>query len=97
MIGGSPVLPHLLTGVRERQLRRSAQSLGHVTAFSPERVRQLAESAGLTVEFLSGAYFMRHKGFICENSRSWLRFNLRWGQAFPWWPGEIHWLARKPL
>lgn len=97
VIGGSPVLPHFLAGLRERQLRRSAQNLGHVTAFSPERVRQLAESAGLTIEFLSGAYFMRHKGFICENSRSWLRFNLRWGQAFPWWPGEIHWLARKPL
>ena len=96
VIGGSPVLPHCIMGIRERQLRRSAQNLGHVTAFSPERVRKLAEEAGLTIEFLSGAYFMRHKGFFCENSRAWLRLNLRWGRAFPWWPGEVHWLARKP-
>ena len=68
-----------------------------MTAFSPARVRKLAEEAGLQIEFLSGAYFMRHKGFICENSRAWLRFNLWWGRIFPWWPGEIHWLARKPL
>lgn len=96
IIGGSPVLPHSLIALRERQLRRTAQRFGHVTAFSPRRVRELAEAAGLAVEFISGAYFMRHKGFICENSRAWLKFNLRWGRAFPWWPGEIHWLARKP-
>jgi SAM-dependent methyltransferase len=96
MIGGSPVLPNFLIGLRERQLRRSAERFGHVSVFSPARVRELAEKAGLTIEFLSGAYFMRHKGFVCENSRSWLRFNLKWGRTFPWWPGEIHWLARKP-
>lgn len=95
VIGGSPVLPHCLVRLRERQLRRTAQPLGHVTVFSPERVRELATATGLTIEFISGAYFMRHKGFICENSRSWLKFNVRWGRAFPWWPGEIHWLARK--
>ncbi len=96
VIGGSPVLPHFLIGLRERQLHRTAQRLGHVTVFSPARVRELAEAAGLTIEFLSGAYFMRHKGFILENSRAWLKFNLKWGRAVPWWPGEIHWLARKP-
>lgn len=96
IIGGSPVLPHCLIGLRERQLRRTAQKFGHVTVFSPARVRALAEAAGLTIEFLSGAYCIRHKGFFLENSRAWLRFNLRWGRAFPWWPGEIHWLARKP-
>lgn len=96
VIGGSPVLPHGLIKLRERQLRRTAQDLGHVTVFSPARVLEIAEAAGLTIEFISGAYFMRHKGFILENSRAWLRFNLRWGRAFPWWPGEIHWLARKP-
>jgi SAM-dependent methyltransferase len=96
VIGGSPVLPHFLVGLRERQLRRTAERFGHVTVFSPARVRALAESAGLTIEFISGAYFMRHKGFICENSRTWLKFNVRWGRIFPWWPGEIHWLARKP-
>jgi SAM-dependent methyltransferase len=95
IIGGSPVLPHFLVRLRERQLRRTAQQFGHVTVFSPQRVRALAETAGLTIEFLSGAYCLRHKGFFLENSRAWLRFNLRWGRAFAWWPGEIHWLARK--
>lgn len=96
VIGGSPVLPHFLVNIRERQLRRTAEIFGHVTAFSPARVKELAESAGLTIEFLSGAYCMRHKGFLLENSRAWLKFNLRWGRSFPWWPGEVHWLARKP-
>lgn len=96
IIGGSPVLPHFLIGLRERQLRRTAQMFGHVTVFSPARIRRMAAAAGLTIEFISGAYCMRHKGFFLENSRAWLRFNLRWGGAFPWWPGEIHWLARKP-
>ncbi len=96
VLGGSPVLPHFLIGLRERQLRKTAQHLGHVTVFSPARVRELGEAAGLKIEFISGAYFMRHKGLILENSRAWLKFNLRWGEAFPWWPGEIHWLARKP-
>ena len=96
IIGSSPVLPNFLVGFRERQLRQSAQRFGHVTAFSPSRVRQLAKAAGLTIEFLSGAYFMRRKGFVFENSRAWLKFNLRWGRTFPSWPGEIHWLARKP-
>jgi hypothetical protein len=67
-----------------------------VSAFSPQRVAQLVGSAGLKLEFFSGAFFMRHKGFALENSRRWLRLNLWWGRMFPWWPGEIYWLARKP-
>jgi SAM-dependent methyltransferase len=96
VIGGSPVLPHFLVDLRERQIRKTAQAFGHVTAFSPQRVKQVVESAGLELEFISGAFFMRHKGFALENSRTWLKLNLLWGKLFPWWPGEIHWLARKP-
>jgi SAM-dependent methyltransferase len=96
VIGGSPVLPHPLIQLRERQLRATAAPFGHVSAFSPERVRQLVRAAGLELEFVSGAFFMRHKGFPLENSRTWLRWNLRWGRMFPSWPGEIYWLARKP-
>jgi SAM-dependent methyltransferase len=91
VIGGSPVLPHPLVGLRERQLRASAAPFGHVSAFSPQRVAQLVGSAGLKLEFFSGAFFMRHKGFALENSRRWLRLNLWWGRMFPWWPGEIYW------
>lgn len=96
IIGGSPVLPHFLVARRERQLRKTAKGLGHVSVFSPTRVRELVADAGLELEFISGAFFMRHKGFVCENYQAWLKFNLWWGQLFPWWPGEIHWLARKP-
>ena len=96
IVGGSPVLPHFLVTRRERQLRKTVKGLGHVSVFSPTRVREFVASAGLELEFISGAFFMRHKGFVCENFRGWLKFNLRWGRLFPWWPGEIHWLARKP-
>ena len=96
IIGGSPVLPHFLVARRERQLRKTAKGFGHVSVFSPTRVREFVAGAGLELEFISGAFFMRHKGFVCENFQTWLKFNLRWGQLFPWWPGEIHWLARKP-
>jgi len=96
IIGGSPVLPHFMVAQRERHLRKTAKSLGHVSVFSPTRVREFVADAGLELEFISGAFFMRHKGFLCENFRTWLKFNLRWGELFPWWPGEIHWLARKP-
>ena len=58
-------------------------------------VKRMAESAGCTAEFLSGAFFMRSKGSSLENSPAWLRFNLRWGGLFPGWPGEIYWLLRK--
>jgi hypothetical protein len=39
---------------------------------------------------------MRSKGSPLENSAAWMRFNLAWGRLFPWWPGEIYWLMRKP-
>ena len=95
IIGGSPVLPHFLVKLREYQLRKNASPLGHVSVLSPARIREIVEAAGLELEFISGAFFMRHKGFVCENSRTWMKWNLRWGRAVPWWPGEIHWLARK--
>ena len=96
VIGGFPVLPHPLIGIREKQVRKTAQPMGHVSIFSPERVKSMAESAGLKLEFSSGAFFARRKGSKIENSPAWLRFNLWWGNTFPWWPGEIYWLARKP-
>lgn len=97
VIGGFPVLPDFLIGMREKQVRKTAQPMGHVSIFSPERVKSMAESAGLKLEFSSGAFFARRKGSSIENSPEWLKFNLKWGNTFPWWPGEIYWLARKPL
>ena len=95
VIGGFPVLPHFLIGVREKQVRKTAKPMGHVSIFSPQRVRRMADAAGCDVEFLSGAFLMRSKGSSLENDPRWLRFNLWWGQRFPSWPGEVYWLARK--
>lgn len=96
MIGGFPSLPQGMLAKREAQLRATRRKFAHVSVFSPERVRSMAESNGLEVEFLSGAFFMRKKGFFLENQKGWLRFNLWFGALFPSWPGETYWILRKP-
>lgn len=96
LIGGFPVVPEAFRATREAQVRRTAAPMGHVSIFSPARVRRMAAGAGLVTEFASGAFFLRSKGSPLENSAAWLRFNLWWGRQFPWWPGEIYWLMRKP-
>jgi SAM-dependent methyltransferase len=96
LIGGFPVVPGPLAGIRESQVRKTAKPMGHVSVFSPGRVRRMAAQAGLQVEFMSGAFLMRSKGSALENSSAWMRFNIAWGQMFPGWPGEIYWLMRKP-
>lgn len=96
LIGGFPVVPSFMAGIREKQVRRTAAPMGHVSVFSPERVRKMAHEAGLETEFLSGAFLMRSKGSALENSPLWMRLNLLWGRTFPAWPGEIYWLMRKP-
>ena len=78
------------------QDQATAASMGHVSVFSPARVRRMAKDTGLRLEFISGAFFVRSKGSPLENSALWARFNLLWGAIFPGWPGEIYWLMRKP-
>ena len=96
LIGGFPVVPGFMAGIREKQIRQSAAPMGHVSVFSPDRVRRMAREAGLETEFLSGAFLVRSKGSALENSSLWMRANLFWGRMFPAWPGEIYWLMRKP-
>ena len=96
MIGGFPSVPHFMSSLREKEIRPKARKFGHVSVFSPYRVREMAASNGLGVEFLSGAFFMRKKGFPLEDCKWWLRFNLWFGAMFPNWPGEIYWQLRKP-
>ncbi len=96
LIGGFPVVPDRVAGIHEKRIRRTAERLGHVSVFSPERVRRMAEMNGLKLEMMSGAFFVRSNGSRLENSAAWMRFNLRWGRAFPGWPGEIYWIMRKP-
>jgi 2-polyprenyl-3-methyl-5-hydroxy-6-metoxy-1,4-benzoquinol methylase len=96
LIGGFPSTPDCLVTSREKAIRPTARKFGHVSVFSPRRVRDMAAANGLIVEFLSGAFFMRKKGFFLENHRWWLRFNLWFGALVPSWPGEIYWVLRKP-
>jgi len=78
------------------KLRITAKKYGHVSVFSPERVHKMAADNGLKVEFLSGAFFMRKKGFFLENYTWWFKFNIWFGGMFPSWPGETYWVLRKP-
>lgn len=96
LIGGFPVLPGALAGIREARVRKTAAPMGHVSVFSPGRVRRMARECGMSVAFASGAFLMRSKGSALENSAGWARLNLLWGGLFPGWPGEIYWLMRKP-
>jgi 2-polyprenyl-3-methyl-5-hydroxy-6-metoxy-1,4-benzoquinol methylase len=96
LIGGFPSLPKGLVAKREAKLRITAKKYGHVSVFSPERVHKMAADNGLKVEFLSGAFFMRKKGFFLENYAWWFKFNIWFGGMFPSWPGETYWVLRKP-
>lgn len=96
IIGGFPVLPDWLAGSRQAQIRRTAAPMGHVSVFSPARVRRMARQCGMEVTFLAGAYFLRSKGSALENFAWWARANLLWGACLPWWPGEVYWVMRKP-
>lgn len=95
LIGGFPSTPECMLQSREQKIRATAAKFGHVSVFSLKRVRDMAAENGLQVEFLSGAFMMRKKGFFLENYQWWLRFNLWFGAMFPSWPGEIYWILRK--
>jgi len=95
VIGGFPVVPDIAVGMRQRRVRKTARPMGHVSVFSPRRVRAMGEQAGLQTEFMSGAFFLRTRGRWMENHASWMRFNIAFGAAFPGWPGEIYWSMRK--
>lgn len=95
LIGGYPVTPEIFAPFWEKRLRANAAPFRHVSAFSPTRTVAMANSHGLTVEFLSGAFFMRHTGNPLENYSLWLRLNLAFGSAFPAVGGELYWSMRK--
>lgn len=96
IIGGAPGTPEFARGLWQRRLRRNARPRGHVSVVSSALVRAWGQRLGLQTEWLSGAFFMRKKGFVLENQAWWLKANLAFGAAFPSWPGEIYWCWRKP-
>ena len=97
VMGGFPSVPNWCARLREPQIRANPNSNGHVSAFSPKRVRKIAREQGLQLDFLAGAFFLRASGLFLEDQAWWLRFNLAFGALLPSWPGEIYWVMRKPL
>jgi len=97
LIGGFPSVPNFCATIREPQIRANPNANGHVSAFSPKRVRRIACEHSLQLDFLAGAFFLRASGFFLEDRAWWLRFNLAFGALVPFWPGEIYWVMRKPM
>ena len=95
MIGGFPVTPKCAASYWQKRIRRTASQFGHVSVFSPQRVESMANSSGLLLDFISGAFLMRKTGAFIENSKIWLRLNLLFGALFPSLGGEIYWRMRK--
>ncbi len=91
MIGGFPVMPKWLASYWQKRVRLKASKFGHVSVFSPRRVKNMAQSCELNLDFISGAFFLRKSGSFLENPKSWLRLNLLWGALFPSLGGEIYW------
>jgi SAM-dependent methyltransferase len=95
-LAGGPTMPALVANAGyERRLRRRAAPFGHVSVISPERVDAFAESAGVDVTFMSGAFFMRKSGHPIERSRLWLRLNLAFGNLFPSLGSELYFSLEK--
>jgi len=95
LIGGFPAVPQIIQASRQAKIRKTAANFGHVSTFSPERVRNMAKQCGLHLDFLSGTYILRKRNFFLENCKGWVRLNLLWGALCPAISGEIYWCMRK--
>ena len=95
LIGGFPTLPQLLQARRQKKIRLTAADFEHVSTFSPQRVKNMAQSCGLSLDFMSGTFFLRKRNFFLESYKGWVRLNLLWGALFPAISGEIYWRMRK--
>ena len=91
VIGGFPVTPKWLARYWEKKIRATASKFGHVSVFSPLRVKNMANTCRLNLNFMSGAFFLRKSGSFLENHSGWVRLNLVWGAIFPSLGGEIYW------
>lgn len=95
VLGGMPVAPEFVAGLRESRIRKRAGPFGHVSVFSPRRIRAMASGAGLACDTVSGAFCVRRTGSRLENIRLWVAANLAFGRCFPGWPGEIYWRMKR--
>ncbi len=93
-----PTLPRWLARLREAQFRRGARHglrapHHHQSVFWPARLRDLVRKSGFAPEFMSGSYLA--SGTVFDRFGPWVRFNLRWGAAFPAVGNELYLLPRK--
>jgi 2-polyprenyl-3-methyl-5-hydroxy-6-metoxy-1,4-benzoquinol methylase len=95
LIGGFPVVPQAIQTYRQKKIRQTAADFGHVSTFSPQRVKSMAKQCGLTLDFITGTFFLRKRNFFLENYKCWIRLNLLWGALFPSLSGELYWEMRK--
>lgn len=97
IVGGMPSCPDFFRKIQERRILKKASSFGHKSVFSHRSLIQTLRTSGLEPVAVSGAFLMRSKGFPLENNSWWFHLNLWFGRAFPRWPGELYFKARKPL
>ncbi len=95
LIGGFPVTPKWFAAFWQKRIRLTASKYGHVSVFSPQRVKKMAKNSKLNLDFLAGAFFLRKSGSFLENFKGWLHLNLLWGALFPSLGGEIYWQMSK--
>lgn len=96
-------MPDALAGPWQRWLRRkNADKMHdvrvhkHLSVMTPNRIRAFASVEGMSIDLLTGAYFLRWSGSAAENSALWLRANLLWGCLFPALAGEVYFALRLP-
>ena len=80
LLVGVPTAPKFIARLRERQFARQLASGRrmhgqHIHVFWEERLRELAERTGFSVEFASGTSLIRKKGSKLEDYKAWIRFN----------------------
>lgn len=91
VIGGFPVTPKWLAHNWQKRIRLTASKFGHVSVFSPFRVKNMANDCRLNLNIMSGAFFLRKSGSFLESYSGWIRLNLVWGALFPSLGGEVYW------
>jgi SAM-dependent methyltransferase len=75
-LGGSPAAPAPVSFFLHRWLRDKRRNgttgpNGHINSFCPGDWKNLVSNAGLKIDFLSRAHFMRLSGSAIENSQTW--------------------------
>lgn len=99
-LGGSPTMPHWLSRLRERWLRRKLRlgqlaPGGHINCLSPRRWKRLMLDTGIQPEAVCGSHAVRFTGSWLENQRWWIRLNQIWGALFPSLGSECYVIGRR--